>query len=226
MEQNNVENPKKEVSGAKPSIFRIIWSPVEQFEKIRNRPTFWIPLLIVTVLSVVGTYFSISQMDYSEILGETVPADQMDTVMTVSKIFGAVASVFAPIIALLISAAIYLLIAKIAGSEVTFKQLLSMKTFIMLISAVGLILNGLISIIIDTRPDNMITSLAGVMGSENAVLGSIELFTIWGVVLTAIGLQKVAQFSKGLSWTISIAFYLISIGFTYVSSIISGLSTM
>ncbi|MEH6945337.1 Yip1 family protein [Bacillus sp. JJ722] len=224
MEQNNVNNPKNEVVASKPSLFGIIWSPVEQFEKIRNRPTIWIPLLIVTVIYVIGTYFSISQMNYSELLGDAIPADQMEIVMTVSKIVGAVASVFVPIIMILISSALYLLVAKIAGSKVTYQQLLSMKTLIMLISAIGLIFNGLFNITINNESDYTITSLAGVLGSDNVMFGSVELFTIWSVVLTAIGLQKTAQLSKGLSWTVSIAFYLISLGYTYVSSIIAGAS--
>ncbi|MGM9923188.1 MAG: Yip1 family protein [Bacillus sp. (in: firmicutes)] len=215
MEQKTVE---------KPSLFGIIWSPVEQFEKIRNRPRIWIPLLIVSALYVIGTYFSISQLDYTELLGDAVPAEQLDMAVMVGMITGMIASLFTPILSILISSAIFMLIAKIAASDVSFKQLFSMNTYISLIGALGLVLNGLIGMAIGKSFELSITSLAGVMGSQNAVLGAIELFTIWGTILTAIGLHKVAGLSKGLAWTVTIVFFLISLGFAYITTALSGMN--
>lgn len=208
----------------KPSLFGIIWSPVEQFEKIRNRPRIWIPLLIVSALYVIGTYFSISQLDYTELLGDAVPAEQLDMAVMVGMITGMIASLFTPILSILISSAIFMLIAKIAASDVSFKQLFSMNTYISLIGALGLVLNGLIGMAIGKSFELSITSLAGVMGSQNAVLGAIELFTIWGTILTAIGLHKVAGLSKGLAWTVTIVFFLISLGFAYITTALSGMN--
>ena len=55
------------------------------------------------------------------------------------------------------------------------------------------------------------------------LLTSIEVFTIWGVILSAIGLQKVADFSKGLAWTIAIVFFAIGIIFTVIGVALSGM---
>lgn len=67
----------------------------------------------------------------------------------------------------------------------------------------------------NANPEVALTSLNSIIGAEGVMgvlLSSIEVFSIWGIVLTAMGLQIVAQFSKGLAWGTVIAFYIISIG--------------
>ena len=46
-----------------------------------------------------------------------------------------------------------------------------------------------------------------------ALLGSIDLFAIWGWVLASIGLQKVAKISSGAAWAIVLIVGLIGVGF-------------
>ena len=50
----------------KPSLLGMIGSPVEQFEKIRNRPIIWLPMLIVTLFTVIGTLLSFMSMDLAK----------------------------------------------------------------------------------------------------------------------------------------------------------------
>lgn len=141
----------------------------------------------------------------------------------ITKITVAITGIVSPIFGVLITSVIQLVIAKIASSAVTFKQLFSMNTFIMIIGAVGLILNMALRFGIGGKPEIYITSLAGLLNQDKvSVLGSIEVFGIWGVILTALGLHKTAQFSKGLAWTIAIAFFLIGIGFSLVGTLFQG----
>lgn len=225
MEQLNMENPKNEQVYEKPSLFGVIWSPIEQFEKIRNRPTIWIPLLVVSILSFFGTYLTFNQMDVNSILGDagmSFSDQEMEMITDVVKIIGAIVGLISPIIASLITATIYLIISKIASSKVTFKALFSMTIFIMLISAIGSIVNALIMLALGEESLYMVTSLASVMDSDNAVLGSIELFSIWGVILAAFGLQKVAGLSKSLSWSTTIVIFFIGLFFSYIGSLANG----
>src|SRR5699024_11578842 len=79
---------------------------------------------------------------------------------------------------------------------------------IMIISTLGLIINNAIAIFIGSNPEVPITSLGSILnvpGVAGAALESIELFTIWGMIVAVIGLQKVARFSKGLAWGVQIA---------------------
>lgn len=216
---------EKEVSTPKenPSLLGMFTSPGQQFERIREKPKIWVPLIIVSILYVFGTIFMALSMDESILAGQDIPEDQKELILMITKITVAITGIVSPIFGVLITSVLQLVIAKIASSAVTFKQLFSMNTFIMIIGAVGLILNMALRFGIGGKPEIYITSLAGLLNQDKvSVLGSIEVFGIWGVILTALGLHKTAQFSKGLAWTIAIAFFLIGIGFSLVGTLFQG----
>src|SRR5699024_993006 len=122
-------------------------------------------------------------------------------------------------LSVLILSVIYLTIAKIAQSDVMFKQLFSMNTYIMIFSYLAFIINNAIAIFIGSNAEVPITSLGSILnvpGGAGAALESIELFTIWGMIVAVIGLQKVARFSKGLAWGVQIALFIIGMIFAMI----------
>lgn len=219
MENTNLE-PNLNV---KPSLLGIISSPVDQLEKIRNRPIIWGAMLIVTALTVIGTLLSFLSMDLESMIGEgDVGAENIAVIKIVSMVTAIITGLITPIFSVLISSAIILAVAKIANKDVTFKQLFSMNTFIYFIPAIGLLINGLVHKLIGGNAQISVTSLAGLLNSDSLLLGSIELFSIWHLVLFGIGLNKVARLSKAASWTITIIFFLLQIGFASMSSMLAG----
>ena len=219
-------NMSEEVKAKNPSIWGMIWSPTEQFERIKERPKIWGALAIVTVLFVIGMYLT-SLGDPMVIEGmPEIPEEELAAVSMFTTITMIITGLFTPIFGVLISTVIYLIIAKIARSEVSFKQLFSMNTYIMMISALSMILNGIGVALLGGTAGTMYTSLGSLIGAEGtmgALLTSIEVFAIWGMILQAIGLQKVANFSKGLAWTIVIVFFAIGIIFTMIGAAFSGM---
>ncbi|MEH6995957.1 Yip1 family protein [Neobacillus drentensis] len=209
--------------GQKPSLLGMFASPSEQFERIKQTPKIWVPLLILSILYAVGMTLMALSMDASTLIEEGIPEDQVDLILGITKVTVAITGILTPIIGVLISSAIHLIITKIASSPVTFKQLFSMNTYIMVIGAAGVILNTAIRFAIGGNPEIYVTSLAGLLNQDKAgILGSFEVFTIWTTIVTAIGLQKTAQLSKGLAWTIAIVFFLIGIGFALIGSLLQG----
>jgi hypothetical protein len=216
-------NMSEEVKGKNPSIWGMIWSPTEQFERIKERPKIWGALAIVTVLFVIGMYLTSLGIPM-EIEG--ISEEQLAQISMFSTITLMITGVITPIFGVLISTVIYLIIAKIARSEVSFKQLFSMNTYIMIISALSVIVNGIGIALLSGSVETIYTSLGSLIeaeGAMGALLNSLELFTIWGVILSAIGLQKVANFSKGLAWTISIIFFAIGVIFAMIGAGLSGM---
>lgn len=207
----------------KPSLFGMFTSPGVQFERIRQNPKIWVPLIIISILYAVGMALMAASMDVQTLIDQGIPEDQAEIALGFTKVTLAVTGIFTPIIGVLVSSAIQLLIAKFGSSSVSFKQLFSMNTFIMIIGAVGVILNMAIRYAIGGNPDIYITSLAGLLNHDKpGVLGSIEVFSIWSTILTAIGLHKTAQLSKGLAWTIAILFFLVGIGIALAGSAMQG----
>ncbi|MBY0096862.1 YIP1 family protein [Mesobacillus maritimus] len=213
----------EETIARKPSIFGIIWSPTEQFERIKERPKIWAPLGIVTLLFIVGMYLTSLGL---EIELEGIPEADLALAKAAGTFTLILVGIISPIFGAFISTLIYLLISKIPGSGVTFKKLFSMNTHLMMISALSVLVNGVGIALFGGNAEIQFTSLGSLIEVEGALAGlfnSIEVFQIWGVILTAIGLHKVADFSKGLAWTVSIAFYVISVITAMVGAAASGM---
>ncbi|WP_071460417.1 Yip1 family protein [Bacillus massilinigeriensis] len=203
---------------AKPSLLGMFTSPGVQFDRIKANPRIWIPLLLITVIAAISTFAAASQIDADYMIKSGVDSSMADAMVGFTKITAIFTGVLYPIIGVLISSAIYLAIAKIAGSEVKFKQMMSMNVYILVIGIAGQLLNGLLGLVIDSVPEVPVTSVGGFVNeTKPGVLSAIEVFSIWSLVLTAIGLQRVANLSKGLSWTVVVVIFLITVGLASLS---------
>lgn len=215
MEQGIIQENKK------ASLFGMIWSPGEQFGRIRQNPKILVPLLLVTVLYFVGAIPTALSFSLDSIAGiEELTEEQAEIALMVAKTVMIAGSLIIPVLAALFNTVIHLIITSIAKKKVTFKQLFSMNIYIFFIGTLGFLLNALIQQLTGTSSDVLITSLAGVLNSESPILASFEVFTIWQLVLTAIGLNKVGQLSKNASLIIVIIFFLISLGLAAVGALL------
>lgn len=216
---NEMEQTVKE----KPSIFGMIMSPGEQFNRIRENPKILVALLIVTALTTIGSVLMMNSIDVTNdpnIVG--MGEEELMMVTLFSQITLVIVGLLSPIFIVLISTVIHIIVAKISQSTVSFKQLFSMNTYIFMISALSFIVNGLVTLAIGSgNPEILFTSLNSIIGAEGALgafLNSIEVFTIWGMIITALGLQVVARFSKVLSWSVVIGLFVIGTGFSMASA--------
>lgn len=215
MEQEIVQQKNK------PSLLGMIWSPGEQFDRIRNNPRIWLALIIVTVIFTIGMGLVLNSIDFAEVAGiEISPSAELMLVLITAVFTG----IFSTVMGILFSTLVYFIIIKVAKKDATFKQLLSMTAYIFFISALGLLLNAGVQTLIGGNPEIYITSLGGLFNSTSPVLASFEIFSIWQMILTAMGLNKVGQLSKGLSWAIVIIIFLISLGMAFISSFIAGVA--
>jgi hypothetical protein len=216
------ENMEKQ---QKPSLFGMIWSPGEQFERIRQNPRIWGPLSILTLIYVVAFAITALTIKAADLVVPGVTTiEDAEMILGFTKVTSIVMGFITPAFTALISTVIFLVIVKIAGKDTTFKQLFSMSTYVLIISAIGLLLNNSIHAMIGGNPTVLFTSLAGLLNSDSALLMGIELFSIWEYILIAIGLHKVGQLSKGVSITIMVLYFLATLGISYVSTLISGVA--
>lgn len=209
----------EEVKNHKPAIIGIIINPVQQFERIKKKPKIWGAMLVVIILTALGGWLTAMNVEIPDLEGMG-DAGAVGT-NTIAGITSIVVSIIIVLITVLITSAIYMLIAKIAQSTVRFKQLFSMSTYIYIITALGATLNGIIVAIVGGSPEVMATSLGSIIQAKGAMGGlwdSIEVFSVWNFILTALGLQIVAGFSKKLAWTIVIVFFVITVSFAMISS--------
>lgn len=220
MEQETIQNKK-------PSLFGMIFSPGEQFERIREKPVIWLPLILLSILAMIVAIFVTMNIDYAAISGMEMSAEEEEMTKIFAVVVGALGGLIGTPISYLIFGGILFGIAKIAKSSVTFKQMFSLMIFISFISMIGQILNQLIIVAIDGDPYIMLTSINSFIGAEGAlgaVLGVIEVFSIWYYILLAIGLIKVARLSKPVAYIITIVFFSISLIIAAISGAFEGLT--
>ncbi|MGM0873455.1 MAG: Yip1 family protein [Bacillota bacterium] len=211
----------------KPSLFGMIFSPGEQFERIREKPVIWLPLILLSILAMIVAIFVTMNVDYAAISGMEMSAEEEEMAKIFAVVIGALGGLFGTPISYLIFGGILFGIAKIAKSSVTFKQMFSLMIFISFISMIGQIINQVIIVAIDGDPYIMLTSLNSFIGADGAlgaVLGVIEVFSIWYYILLAIGLVKVATLSKPVAYIITIVFFSISLIIAAISGAFEGLT--
>lgn len=217
--ENRIENP---------SLFGMFGSPVEQFHRIQKNPKIIVALITITVLAIITALLTLKGMEAvleEELLGLT--GDELLIITIITQITTVIMATVVPAIMIVITAAVYLLIAKVANLEVSYKQLFSLFTYIAFVTGVGGLLNALfVYFVTGGNPEIQFTSLNILVGAEvdsvaGIIFSSVELFSIWGIILTAIGLQLVAKFAKPLAWGIVIGFNVIMVGFAIVLTIIS-----
>jgi hypothetical protein len=214
----------EEINVPKPSISEMITSPVQQFERIKERPLMWGAMIVAAILTAIsGLLLAMGgeSPDLEELQGGATAG--LGAVFIVTAV---ITSIVALLISVLVISAIHMLIAKFSLSTVSFKQLFSMNAYILIIGALGSILNGIVAALIGGGPDVLVTSMGSFIRAEGAMAGfwnSIEVFSIWSSILTAFGLQIVAGFSKKLAWIIVIVFFIIGILLSMTGSALPGM---
>jgi hypothetical protein len=192
----------------KPSLLKMFWRPREQFVKIRSNPIIATPLIIVTVIYIMASMVKALFIRAEDLMLPGMTAQEADMVAATAKAFTAMLGFISPVFTILFMTLIYFIILKIARKNTTFKQLFSMNTYIFVVQAVGLLVNSLLMMVIDSSSGSAITSLA-LFNRDWSLLNAIELFTIWKFVLTAIGFHLVGQLSKSTSIILVIVLFII-----------------
>ncbi|WP_280559105.1 Yip1 family protein [Priestia megaterium] len=179
----------------KPSIFGFITSPVVQFEKMKSSPVIWGPLLLILILTAATTILAVYTPQGQEALQQ-----QKEAGIEVNSTFSMIGGVIAIVATLAFTSLILFLIAKLGTGKTTYRQMFSLNLFVTFITAIGQLINTGVAALAHTSAN--VTSLNGMVGAKGAMGGvftSIEIFSIWGLILTAVGLQKVANVSKAVS---------------------------
>ncbi len=216
-----------EVKEEKPSLLGIITNPTEQFERIRKRPVFWGALIIVVLITMIGLWLTSLGVELPEFEG--LSEEELAVGKVVGGISVALLGIVTTVISILFSTVLYLLIAKVNRSQVTFKQLFSMHTYIMLITSLSIAVNGIVIALLDNsyaENSALFTSLGAFIkidGPMGVLLNHIEIFGIWTLFLTVIGLQKVANFTKSQAWIVALIFFFVGMIFAMTNVEASGL---
>jgi len=199
-------------------LVRVLFSPGEVFERVRERPKFLLPWIGLSIIIVLIAYMMMPFTHAAMASRMAQIAQQNPQAAANAAKFEMFGIAFAPIfllIGLLISAGLlWLLVTLFAGGDSKFVTLLSVSTYVavptMLLQIAGVIVLKMKGVDAVTSPDDLRPPLGlnllapdtgGFMG---ALLAGINPFSLWAMVLTAIGVQVTHKTSKGAAYTVAI----------------------
>ena len=213
-------------------VFRVLVEPTPVFERVREKPRFFAPY---AVLAVVQLALGVVNLPYlkagitASMAGRQVPAGGPDPANF--AFIGVIAVPIVLILVFLLSALILWVLVSIFGGEGKFGTLLSVTTYasvpaVVLLSIIGSIVLRLKGVEAMTSPQDLQPALGldllapSVTGFLGAVLKAINPFSIWGLVLTAIGVSVTHQLPRNTSYTVATIAFVIG---TLIAGVFAGM---
>jgi hypothetical protein len=214
---STIEPKKPEKASLLDDFMDIFYAPSAVFAR-RANASFWVPLLIVSVL--LGVIFfanrdliePIIDAEFTRSMANSAQAQQMtaDQMETARKFAHTVAMIFAfigPPIAMLLLGVVIWIVGKFFDAKQTVNAAVVVAVFSYVPRVVEGVVNRVEGLLVDTSnitsrysltlglgrffdPDRTSPILLG-------LIGRIDLFTIWITVLIAIGLAVTGKISRG-----------------------------
>ncbi|KEK25433.1 Yip1 family protein [Bacillus gaemokensis] len=211
----NVNTQK--VGGEKPSLLGMITSPGVQFERMKSSNAVWGAFWLMAILT--GVAFMLATYAYSltpEGIKEAAKTD-IEVPLSWTLGMGFVLGFIGAIIGYFVGAAVYKVLMMLMGNDTSYKKLLAITVYVSIITVLGLIVNYILALVLGGTGKEMYTGLGPVFASTgglaHGIASNIEVFTIWGFVLSWLGLQIAADLSKKKATILIIIFAILTIGF-------------
>lgn len=215
---------------------RVLVSPTAVFEEQREEPTFWIPWLVVSILMLVVTTFSFPYTLAMAKLGAVAQGRPFPA--AAEGVMRATQFVAVPVmmlILLLLTAAVMYVVLLAAGGEVRFKGLMTVAVFTGLL---GVLQGVLMLVVLKLRDPTTLQTVADYQVSfgldlllpQDASLGkfldgvlrAVSPFSVWGLVITAIGVRTMEKTSKGAAWAAAGVSFVLGLCFAGLGGLMGG----
>lgn len=222
------------------TLGNIFFEPGNVFEDMRRKPRFLVAgLIVLAAISIFQVVF-IEKIGYKEIVKSRIESssrtrdldkdqkkqivEQQGSDMIKYITFGATPVVI--VVVFLIGGLIYWGLSSAMGGSGKFLGGLSVWVYSSLPPSIVFTLANLLVLFLKSADDIDIANSQNGLVKANpsffidatahpvlaALLGSIDLFAIWGWVLASIGLQKVFKLSSGSSWAVVLILALVGVG--------------
>jgi hypothetical protein len=205
-------------------VVKVLFEPTAVFERVRARPSFLAPFLTIIALQCILFVVNLPYLKVAIQAQMATAAPGRPTPSTGVLVgFGLGGLIFVLALILLLTGLIlWVLSSVLGGGEAKFSTLLSVAAYgavpsAILLSAVGTIVIHLQGTGQLTSPNDLQPALGldllspGAKGFLGAVLKAINPFSIWGVVLTAIGVSTTQRVSKGSGYTIAVSAFVVGL---------------
>ncbi|MEH7461905.1 Yip1 family protein [Bacillus thuringiensis] len=207
----------QEVGGEKPSLLGMITSPSLQFERMKNNNVIWGAFWLLAILT--GIVYLINTYAYAQ-SPEGIKANAelgLDVPLAWQLGSGFLTGAIGFIISAFITAVVYKIVMMFMNNDTSYKKLLAISVYGSIIITIGLFINSLLAVAVGGTGQEMYTGLGPIFTSSNGILHGImksfEIFTIWGLVISALGLHVTAGLSRKQATVVVVVFFILSLAF-------------
>ncbi len=216
-DQSAGAGPPPEPTSAVGRLVGTFFSPGATFRSIAARPGFVAPLILWTVISLALYAAMAPKFDYDRMTrsslekkGQTIPEERIQAIVATQKkiapVIGMVIFALVPTIATLVVALVFWASFKAFGWDLTFRQGVGVTAHAFLPSVVGTLL--LVPVVIQREsidpqgiPDLLRSNLGFLVDTASSpalhsLLGSIDVFSIWTLILLTIGFAAAGRTSR------------------------------
>jgi hypothetical protein len=204
-------------------VVKVLFEPGAVFERVRTRPSFLAPFVAIMVVQIILFFVNLPYLKVAiqnqmaaQAAGRPLPSGGVLVAFGLGFLLIILTIVF------LISGFLLWVLVSLFGGEAKFGTLLSVALYGAVPSAILLSIVGTIVLHIQgpsglTSPQDMQPALGldllapGAKGFMAAVLKGINPFSIWGVVLTGIGVSTTHRLSKGTGYAVAIVAFVIAL---------------
>ena len=224
-------------------IFGVFYEPGKVFADVAERPRWLVPIVISILLGLTLTYAISSHIGWEQTIRQTLannprtadlPSEQRELAISRGAKFASVAGwvgaiIGPPFVALIVAGILTGIFNGLLGTELKFMQMFSITAYAFLVRGVYTLLLALIVYLKPPEEFNIQVSpfspAAYMNAKENpkwlmSLAGSLDLFTLWTIVLLAIGFSVAAKklsFSKALT-TIAIPWLIVVVALMSLQS--------
>lgn len=196
----------------------VLVSPEKTFRSIAERPTWVVALVVLVLLGAAAGYLVFQKLDMAEVIsqsmagrGQQVSDEELERATEMVERFGWLGALVGALIVaplgFLVFALVFWVVFKLQGGEFDYQTSLSVTLHSLMPVAVSSLLS--LPVIYSRETIGLEESQRGVLVSNlaplapeeagpalTALLASIDLFTIWSLVLFTIGYSIVGRVSK------------------------------
>lgn len=217
---------KKPQSGLQRAI-NIIVSPSGTFEAIKEKPNYLVPMVIIWVVTIIATFlmkdFKDELMDIA-LAAQGVSADQAaaskEMMSGLTTAFMYVGMVLAPLGPMFKGAISHLLSIPFSGKG-SFGATVSLVLNAYIIQMIGTLISLPIIVITQNAAFSfspaLLLPLAKFGTPLYTTLSTLNIFTIWYLVVSVMGIKKVHEVSTWKAAVIALAPFIIMIAFSWIN---------
>jgi hypothetical protein len=214
-------------------------SPGRVFDDVREGRVGWKqPWLLVSIPYMLISWLSLPiQVAITELNPRDLPIDQVDIQVSMMQKMGFVWVILAPlgvlIVTLIVSGLSYMLVTMMS-QRANFRQYFTLSLFTGIVGVVGQLIGVVILRLrgveqIMTADDARMSFSLRMLAPENSavlkgLLGSVEFFTIWGLVLLGMGLMRIFGMSRGQATAVLVPIWIIYVGMLIAGEVFGGMA--